>query len=113
MAQDEGCGPLVDAPVPTRARRWATSSPSRRRLRRSRSFLETGKNFLGERTVAKSLPRERSLDIDDEFDLKMADLLRVKDVMHRVSALRPIDLAARAGRRRSGAYYGLPTHAAF
>jgi CMP-N,N'-diacetyllegionaminic acid synthase len=40
-----------------------------------RSFLLETKTFLGDRTVGYVMPRERSLDIDDEFDLKLADLL--------------------------------------
>jgi N-acylneuraminate cytidylyltransferase len=39
------------------------------------AFLEAERTFLGERTVGYVMPRERALDIDDEFDLKLADLL--------------------------------------
>lgn len=40
-----------------------------------RSFLLETKTFLSDRTVGYVMPRERSLDIDDEFDLKLADFL--------------------------------------
>jgi N-acylneuraminate cytidylyltransferase len=40
-----------------------------------RSFLQEANTFLSDRTVGYVMPRERSLDIDDAFDLKLVDLL--------------------------------------
>lgn len=40
-----------------------------------RGALETTRSFISEGTIGYVMPRERSLDIDDEFDLRLAGFL--------------------------------------
>ena len=38
-------------------------------------YIKKQKSFFGEKTFAYIMPRERSVDIDDEIDLKLAEIL--------------------------------------
>ena len=41
------------------------------------NYIKKQKSFFGEKTFAYIMPKERSVDIDDEIDLKLAKILKV------------------------------------
>ncbi len=51
-------------------------------------YLKQEKSFFGDKTFAYIMPRERSIDIDEEIDFILAEILRNKNIINVVSKIK-------------------------